>query len=147
MEPGIEQFMASFQALNRHLRLAAFDAGRQRQQPITKVQWLLLRQLHRRAGMTIGQLAEHLDVRASTMSQMLDRLERSGYVRREQDAQDARVKMINLTAAGSDVIAQTETVWMEALSEPFGQLSGEERDALVLLMKKLADCVPRRGEA
>ncbi|WP_199613846.1 MarR family winged helix-turn-helix transcriptional regulator [Paenibacillus alkalitolerans] len=144
MKAELEQFLAYFQAINRHLRSAAFD---QNQQPITRVQWLLMRQLHRRGGMTIGQLAEHLDVRPSTMSQMLDRLEKSGYVARKPDAQDARVKVINLTETGSEMIRKTEVTWMEALSEPFGHLGEDEREMFVRLMKKLSDHLPKKGDA
>lgn len=144
MKAELDQFLVHLQALNRYLRGAAFDPSRR---PITKVQWLLMRHLHRSGGLTIGQLAEKLDVRASTMSQMLDRLEKSGYVVRAADPQDARVKMITLTEAGRDVIAQTELIWTEALSEPFGGLDAEEREALVRLMRKLSDRLPKRGEA
>ncbi|HZG74778.1 MAG TPA: MarR family transcriptional regulator [Paenibacillus sp.] len=144
MDANLEQFLASLQAVNRHLRSSTWDA--QRQLPITKVQWLLLRQLQRRGAATIGQLAAHLDVRASTMSQMLDRLERSGYVTREQDESDARVKNIALTEAGRETIRRTEDAWRASLAEPFERLPEEDRDALVRIMRKLSDALPGRGE-
>ncbi len=141
---NLEQFIASMQALNRQMRSAAFD---QAQQPITRVQWLLMRHLNRRGGRTIGQLADHLDVRASTMSQMLDRLEKLGYLIRVQDVHDARVKIIQLTQSGIDMINQTESIWMEALSGPFEQLSAEEKHMLTGLMTKLVNHLPRREDA
>jgi DNA-binding MarR family transcriptional regulator len=141
---NLESLLAYLQAINRHLRTAAFD---QSQQPITRVQWLLLRHLHCKDGMTIGQLAAHLDVRASTMSQMLDRLEKTGYVTREQDALDARVKIIKLTRTGQEIILKTEVTWKESLAEPFGHLNEEEKEMLVRLMKKLSDHLPKRGDA
>src|SRR5437870_837281 len=121
----LEHFVAHLQTVNRHLRSAVFDRG---QQPVTRVQWLLMRHLNRSGGSTIGQLAERLDVRASTMSQMLDRLEKQGYLLRQQDPADARVKMIRLTTAGESVIRQTETYWLESLAEPFNKLEPQERE-------------------
>lgn len=142
MEPSVEQFVASLQAVNRHLRSAAFDAGRE---PLTRVQWLLLRKLQRGGAATIGQLAAHLDVRASTMSQMLDRLERSGYITRAQDAEDARIRIVQLTETGRSIIRHTEDVWKEALTEPFGKLPQPEREQLVHLMRKLSEQLPGGG--
>ncbi|HZG58257.1 MarR family transcriptional regulator [Paenibacillus sp.] len=141
-DANVDELLASLQALNRHLRSSAFDEG----QPLTKVQWLLLRRLQRQGTATIGQLAAHLDVRASTMSQMLDRLERSGFVARTQDAADARVKLVTLTEAGRATIGRTENVWRNALSEPFRRLTAEERETLTQLMKKLSEQLPGRGE-
>jgi DNA-binding MarR family transcriptional regulator len=143
METELEQFVACLQALNRHLRSAAFD---QNKQPVTRVQWLLLRKLHHKGGRTIGQLAEHLDVRPSTMSQMLDRLEKLGYVTRESDPQDARVKLIQLTESGRSIILETESNWTRSLAEPFEKLNEEERNTIVGLMKKLSDHLPKRGD-
>ncbi|HZG86402.1 MarR family transcriptional regulator [Paenibacillus sp.] len=143
MDSHVEQFVAALQTVNRHLRSTAFDSNRL---PVTKVQWLLLRALHRRKRMTIGQLAEHLAVRASTMSQMLDRLEKAGLVARKQDESDARVKLITLTPAGEGVIEQGEGAWRDSLAEPFAHLSEEEKAALVKLMKRLAEHLPGKGE-
>lgn len=139
MDAQIEQFVASLQALNRHLRSSAFDAG---SSPVTRVQWLLLRQLQRSGGATIGQLATMLDVRASTMSQMLDRLERSGFVTRTQDAVDARIRIVQLTEAGERTIRDSEQAWRRALAEPFAGLEEDERDRLVELMRKLTEQLP-----
>ena len=139
MDAQIEQFVASLQAVNRHLRSSAFDSGGL---PVTRVQWLLLRQLQRSGGATIGQLADLLDVRASTMSQMLDRLERSGFVTRTQDAVDARIRIVKLTEAGLRTIRSSEEAWRKALAEPFAALAEEERDRLVELMRKLTENLP-----
>jgi len=143
METNVDAFLASLQALNRHLRSSAFDAGR----ALTKVQWLLLRQLHRQGSASIGQLAAHLDVRASTMSQMLDRLERSGYITREPDPADARAKLVRLTETGRRTVGKTEEVWRNALTEPFERLDAEERETLARLMRKLSEQLPGRGDA
>lgn len=141
MHHDMEQFVAHLQKVNRHLRSAVFDGG---QQPVTRVQWLLMRHLKRSGGSTIGQLADRLDVRASTMSQMLDRLEKQEYLVRLQDPADARVKLIRLTAEGERVIQQTEKHWLDSLAEPFSKLEPEERQQLAHLMQRLADQIQGR---
>ncbi|WP_168120311.1 MarR family transcriptional regulator [Paenibacillus sp. HB172176] len=140
----LEQFVDHMQRINRYLRSEAFDKNKQE---ITRVQWMLMRKLKcSRDGVTIGQLAEHLDVRASTMSQMLDRLEKLDYVARKGSEEDARVKLVQLTEAGRALITQMEAAWLESLEEPFAHFSETERQQLVSLMTKLSNHLPRKGE-
>src|SRR5579859_313021 len=49
---------------------------------------------------TLGELARIEQVRAPTMTRMVDALERRGYVRREADASDRRRLRLSATPAG-----------------------------------------------
>ncbi|MCS7461085.1 MarR family transcriptional regulator [Paenibacillus doosanensis] len=131
---ALEQFLTHMQTINRHMRSKVFD-----QQPdaLTRVQWLLLRHLHRNGTRTIGQLAVHLDVRPSTMSQMIDRLEKSRLVYRECSQPDARVKNVGLTDEGKDLIRRTEALWMEALNDSFNLFTEREQADLIGYMERL----------
>ena len=136
----LEVFTTDLQKINRYFRCKTFN---NEERTITRVQWLLLRYLYRKPDRTIGQLAAHLDVRQSTMSQMLDRLEKGELITRRTDLQDARIKLVELTPTGISFILQTESTWMEALAEPFAQFSAEEKQALVGLMGKLSLYLPK----
>lgn len=138
----LEQFITYMQAINRFLRSNVFD---QQETPLTRVQWLLLRHLNRSGPRTIGQLAAHLDVRPSTMTQMIDRLEKSGLVFRESTGPDARVRLVRLTEQGLHLIRHTESLWAESLSEPFEQLTEAERRQLVEYMQRLAGALPKKS--
>ena len=144
MDSDAEQFAYYLHSIHRYLRNSAFADN---QNILTRVQWMMLKQLHRKGPMTIGAMAEHLAVRPSTMSQMVDRLEKLEFVTREQDPRDARVKQIQLTERGKDIIKKTELKWMESLTEPFSHLAAEEQETLVRLMKKLSDHLPNRGDS
>ncbi|MDB5055492.1 MAG: hypothetical protein JWM44_3542 [Bacilli bacterium] len=139
----LEKFTTYLQTVNRYLRCTTFD---KEERIITRVQWMLLRHMYRKPGRTIGQLAAHLDVRQSTMSQMLDRLEKVSLVVRRTDNQDARIKTVELTKEGLAFIHETEETWMEALSEPFEHFSEEERNTLIGLMEKLSNHLPKRED-
>jgi DNA-binding MarR family transcriptional regulator len=136
----LEIFTTHLQKVNRYLRCKTFD---NEERTITRVQWLLLRYLYRQPKRTIGQLAANLDVRQSTMSQMVDRLEKAELITRQTDLLDARIKLVELTSAGAAFIRHTEEVWMEALSEPFAHFTDEERLTIVTLMEKLSHHLPR----
>ncbi|MGZ4111798.1 MAG: MarR family winged helix-turn-helix transcriptional regulator [Tumebacillaceae bacterium] len=138
----IEQFFVSIQSINRYMRAGQFD---QENQPLTRVQWMILRHVFRREERTIGQLAEHLNVRSSTMSQMIDRLEKAELVYRATDTNDARARVVRLTPEGLKAIQEIETNWLETLAEPFDHLSTEEHQTLVKIMKKLTYHLPKRS--
>jgi DNA-binding MarR family transcriptional regulator len=140
----LEIFTTHLQSVNRYLRCKTFD---NEERNITRVQWLLLRYLYRKPRRTIGQLAIHLDVRQSTMSQMLDRLEKVDLIVRQTNLLDARIKLVELTNTGITFIRQTEETWMEALAEPFEHFTIEERITLVSLMEKLALHLPKEHSA
>lgn len=135
----LELFVTHLQKINRHIRHSKND---NESQHLTRVQWLLLRQLKRRDVSTIGQLADHLNVRSSTMSQMIDRLEKSNLVVRESTPTDLRVKQVLLTAEGEQLIRQSEEHWIRELSVPLEHFTDEERTQLVKLMDKLVQHLP-----
>lgn len=61
-------------------------------------------------GTSLLELAHHMGVTASTMSLMVDRLERGGYVRRGRSRQDGRRVDLRLTAAGVGIKKQQKVL-------------------------------------
>lgn len=57
-------------------------------------------------GMTVRQLSERLQVKHHTTVSLVDKLERSRFVRREPGVEDRRTVSVSLTAAGSRVLAK-----------------------------------------
>ena len=55
------------------------------------------------AGRTVGALATATATRPSTLTSLLDRLTKRGYIMREQDPADRRSSLISLTPAGRSV--------------------------------------------
>ena len=102
---------------------------------LTKTQWFILRHLRRKPS-TIGELATKLEVRPSSMSQMIDRLELAGTVERQNDPSDARSKIVVLSEEGKKNMDKISSSRIELLSAPFAQLSEEEQVKIVELMEK-----------
>lgn len=139
----LHSFVMNMQTINRYLRTMASD---QTENPVTRVQWLVLRHLQQKGGCTIGELAQHLDVRSSTMSQMIDRLEKNGIVYRSSVQQDARVKTVALSEKGKRIIQDREMLWVDSLAQPFQHFSTEEKEILLNLMDKLVSHIPKKRE-
>jgi MarR family transcriptional regulator, organic hydroperoxide resistance regulator len=134
-EKQLEQFVDCVQAIGRHMKRSQRNS--QDGTEITKTQWLILRFLAKQDGCTIGQLAERLEVRSSSMSQMIDRLELAGTVYREPDKNDARTRIVKLTEAGKEMISKMKHSRMEMMAGPFNQLTEEEKNTLVEIMMKM----------
>jgi DNA-binding MarR family transcriptional regulator len=139
----LQSFVMNMQFINRYLRSMGSD---QTEHVVTRVQWLVVRHLQRNGSCTIGELAEHLDVRSSTMSQMVDRLEKNGIVYRASIEKDARVKTVALSEKGRKIIQEREMLWVDSLAQPFQCFSTEEKETFLQLMEKLVCHIPKKRE-
>ena len=86
----------------------------------------------------MGDLAEMFGVRPSTVSQMADRLEREGLIRRASSHEDARIKVVSLTEKGEALFREMAAVMARRLEHGMEKLEAEERHQLIALLEKLA---------
>ena len=77
-----------------------------------------------------GELARIEQVRAPTMTRMIDALEQRGLVRREADPADRRSVRVVATAAGVRVMQAGRERRVRALAQSLGQLGSRERATL-----------------
>jgi len=86
----------------------------------------------------MGRLAETLACDASNVTGLVDRLESRGLVRRQASEIDRRIKVLQLTAAGS----RMRSLLVERMSTPppiLGRLSAREQRVLVRILARLLD--------
>jgi len=94
-------------------------------------------------------LAKHMGVTASTMSLMIDRLARGGYVLRERDAKDGRRVNLRLTKAGVRIKAKKSVLDPERVRCMLDQLNSKERreaiDGLALLARAATQAMEKQN--
>jgi DNA-binding MarR family transcriptional regulator len=90
----------------------------------------LLFALWEKEGLTHSELAGHLHVQPATITKMIQRMERAGFVERSQDAEDQRVSRVYLTDAGRNTRDAVERVLRELEEQTFAGFSSEERALL-----------------
>lgn len=71
---------------------------------------LALKAFSRDRGLTIGDLSERLQVKHHTAVGLVDRLEKVRFVRRQQGIADRRQVFVQLTPAGSRVLAKVAAI-------------------------------------
>ena len=82
---------------------------------------------------TQKEISEGLGITAASLSEVLMKLERKGYIIRFKDDTDRRFSRVRLTEKGEDLLDETES---EA-DDPFITLSKEEQETLKQLLGKL----------
>jgi DNA-binding MarR family transcriptional regulator len=95
---------------------------------LSMAQFSILMQLHHRGNCAIGDISERFDITNAAASQLVDKLVQSSFIKREEDPQDRRAKMLNLTDKGKDLIQrgiEERYRWVDQLSS---KLTVEERD-------------------
>ncbi|MFJ1586431.1 MarR family winged helix-turn-helix transcriptional regulator [Streptomyces sp. NPDC088197] len=91
------------------------------------------------SGATVTEIAEHLGVTRQAASQIVDELERKGYVERRPHPDDARARLVVLTPQGWRCTRAAEESAAEAV-QPWIELLGEDR--LLALRDELVRLAP-----
>lgn len=98
----------------------------ERQSGVTGAQLWALQELSEKPGLRVGELANLMALHQSTASNMIDRLETDGLVRKERTAADQRVVRLYLTDKGSDLLAAAPSPARGVLPEALRMLAVED---------------------
>ncbi len=137
-----DQFPESIIAVERLLRQVAFIIKRRGRDilssfEITTPQFLALHVLRDQPGITMGELCEKLLLACSTATDLIDRMEKNGYLERRRDEDDRRVIRLSITEKGKNVISQVIMARRKYVKSILSQLTLDEIDQLVQSLEKL----------
>jgi DNA-binding MarR family transcriptional regulator len=99
----------------------------------------MLRALWDQEGLTHTELSRQLHVQPATITKMIQRMEKAGFVERKPDPDDQRVSRVYLTAAGRAVREDVQQVWRKLEEEAFSGFAGEEREQLQRFFLRIRD--------
>lgn len=121
-------------ALLDPMRLRAWDS-----EGLTVTQLRLLRFLHEQEGRSNAELAELLYVTRPSVSALLDRLERGGFIRREVSKQDRRGIRIWLEERGRQAFLNVRAESRDYVRDLMSSLSDDEIDDVIAVMRRVAE--------
>jgi len=124
------------------LRLSRRLRGQRSDAHVSDSQLLVLFRLEHGSGMTPGELAEREGVTPPSMNRTLNGLEEGGFVLRRPSADDGRKVIVEVTAAGREVVSATRQLRTAWLRDRLSALDRDERAALTAALsslRKLAD--------
>lgn len=100
-------------------------------------QEMILFQLWEEEGITPTQIAETLCVEPPTVTKMLQRLEKSGFVERRPDPEDGRISRVYLTPEGKSLQIPVQQVWNRLEAQTIAGLSDMEQALLKRLLLQI----------
>lgn len=100
-----------------------------------------------KAELTNADIAEALDIKPSSVTALVKQLEDVGIVERHPSADDGRVMLISLTAAGKKRVDAAANWQQTASDHLFNGLSPAEQQQLVALLNKLTETLPAEEDA
>jgi DNA-binding MarR family transcriptional regulator len=131
---ALGQLLMQICMLNRRRMHAMLDEiGLYRGQPH------VLRALWGQEGLTHSELAHRLHRSAATITNMVKRMQKAGFVERRPDPADERVSRVYLTEAGRAIQERVQRVWFDIEAQAFAGFAGPERDLLQGYLVQIRD--------
>ncbi len=100
--------------------------------------WAMIQIRYAEEPIGISQLATGMGSGKSNATQLVDRMEAEGLVRRTQNPEDRRSVQLEVTEEGLRRLNNAEAIRGKIIEEIFSPLTQEERDTFQAIMGKLA---------
>lgn len=114
---------------------------------VTEVQFNILMALQgHQDGLSQQELSERLVVTKSNIVGLLDRLEKTGLVRRQSDPEDRRTNRVTLTAEGKAIVKKIEGDYIAEIDRLLSGLSKTEKKGIVDSTQKIREYLKENWE-
>ena len=101
---------------------------------LTYTQYVVLMALWEHESLNVGQLGSILHLDAGTLTPLLKRLEKAGYVTRKRSSEDERVTVISITKEGNALKEACKDIPLKMASEGGSSLTEKEAGELYRLL-------------
>jgi MarR family transcriptional regulator, organic hydroperoxide resistance regulator len=105
---------------------------------LTGPQLTVLKVLESVGDLSLSELSERIRAQNSTVTGIIDRMEREGLVVRARSTEDRRVVNIRLTEKGAKIAREIAVEPMEVFRSALESLSGAEMQELLRILTKIA---------
>jgi DNA-binding MarR family transcriptional regulator len=112
---------------------------------LTLPQMIVLREISQ-GPKTIGQISQSVDLSYSTISGIIDRLERNQLVERVRDENDRRVIWIRKTRKIEEMMGQVSFLNEAYYAEMLEGITGEQMDAIISTLQVLIGIIEQKVE-
>lgn len=115
--------------LQESFRIKGFD--------LSKEQMVVLKKLDEKDGLNQNELA-YLTLRnKSSLTRLLSKMERKGYILRKQSEADKRVNNVFLTTMGKELFLQAKPIVIAVIKEIEACVKTEEKEIIINALKKM----------
>lgn len=114
------------------------------QQGLTVPQLIVLRAIENLGTPSISDVAKAVSLSNATMSAILDRMVKRGYVDRVRSTIDKRKVQVQITPVGESLLARSPSPLHEQFMQRFGQLKEWEQNQILASLQRVADMMDSR---
>lgn len=104
---------------------------------ISPLQFIALQWVGDKEGITIGELSNRLYLAHSTTTDIVDKLERSNYVKRHRSTKDKRLVLVSMEERGRTLIQLVIDKRVEYISKITGDLSEDKKAILPVVLEEV----------
>lgn len=106
---------------------------------LTLTQVTVLRTLLREGPQSAGRLGHAVGLSPTSVTRLIDRLERRGFVSRHRDAEDRRLVEIRLEPAGEAILSQAKLIRGSNIHRAVESMTDQERRRLTAGLRRLVE--------
>lgn len=139
VKQDVDPILETFVFLYTESRRATKDIAREH--GLTGPQVTVLKLLEGVGDLSLSELSERIQARNSTITGIVDRMERDGLVVRRRSERDRRVVEIVLTPRGQTLARAIPVQPMQMFASALRSLPAEDREALRRILRAMSDHV------
>ncbi|MBP1079765.1 MULTISPECIES: MarR family winged helix-turn-helix transcriptional regulator [Bacillus] len=123
-------FAKAFKSVSEHSIRDSKEHG------FNPTEFAVLELLYTRGPQKLQQIGSRLLLVSGNVTYVIDKLERNGFIVREQDQKDKRSVYANLTEKGRTYLDEIYPIHSLRIARAFSGLTQEEQEQLIILLKK-----------
>lgn len=100
-------------------------------------EYAILEMLFQRGDQTIRQIGEEIMITSGSMTYLIDKLEKNGYIRRQPSPDDRRVIFVIITPDGREMMGRVLPAHNAKIEEIFSCFTEEEAQAITGLLERV----------
>ncbi len=113
---AVQRFRVVIRAIQTHSHSVLRQSG------LSQAQLWLLWEVFGQPGLRVSELSQRLSIKPATASNLLDKVESKGLIRRERAGPDQRVVRIYITPEGAELLSRAPRPAQGALVDALGRL-------------------------
>ncbi|XSC73152.1 MarR family winged helix-turn-helix transcriptional regulator [Bacillus licheniformis] len=123
-------FARAFKSVSEHSIRDSKEHG------FNPTEFAVLELLYTRGAQKLEQIGSRLLLVSGNVTYVIDKLEKNGFIKREQDPKDKRSVYANLTEKGKAYLDEIYPIHSLRIARAFSGLTKEEQEQLMVLLKK-----------
>lgn len=103
----------------------------------------VLEALYHKGSLTVREISNAVLINTGSITYVIDKLEKKGYIKRRDCKEDRRVVYIDITEEGTKLMDEIFPKHQKVIEELFSEVTEEEKKTVIDVLKK----VGRKGDA